>query len=132
MPSFAKGSTTEVTMWTSRKTTTSSDRLRCNDCTTNLGHAAVLWRIEVSRPTTTVALSSRSAVYPLARVAYQSGVGPSAAAINALTGSGAAGHRGRGSAVGRLGELPGAAQAGLDGTGSGDAGVVSRRRSRWC
>ena len=50
-------------------------------------------RIDVTSPTTTVALSSSSAVYPLARVAYHIGVGPRAAAITGNAGSGPARHR---------------------------------------
>ena len=60
--SFAKGSMTDVTMWISRKTTTSSDRLRWIDWTTNLGQSRVLCRDEVSRPSTTVALRRTRAV----------------------------------------------------------------------
>src|SRR5580704_9669463 len=88
--SFANGSITDVRMWMIRNTPTSSERLRCNDWTTNRGQSRRVSREEVSTPSTTLALSSRSAVYPLARVAYHIGVGPARAASNGRLRSGSA------------------------------------------
>src|SRR5580704_3763542 len=127
--SFANGSITDVRMWMIRNTPTSSERLRCNDWTTNRGQSRRVSREEVSTPSTTLALSSRSAVYPLACVAYHIGVGPARAASNGRARSGSAGYRYRCPAICVLRLLDRRAETGLRGAAIvGGPGLCRWRR----
>src|ERR1019366_373119 len=122
---FAKGSTTDVTMWMTRKTPTSNERLRCKDWTTNLGQSLRASRDDERTPSTRLALSRTSAVYPLARVAYHIGVGPASAASIGRGRSGSAGDGYGCSTVPVLGRQDRRAESGL-----GDAAAIGEARLR--
>src|ERR1700736_1119288 len=70
----------DVAMWMSRKRRAKRETLRCSDWERKRGHRGDVQRTLVTSPSATDAVSSTSAVNPLPRVAYQNGVGPSAAA----------------------------------------------------
>ncbi len=53
----AKGSATDVMMWMARKTSASSERLRCSAWVRNRGHSRVSQRIAVTMPRTRIAVS---------------------------------------------------------------------------
>src|SRR5512135_3928983 len=82
---------------------TSSDMLRCRPTVTNRGQFGRANRTDVSSPSTTLAVIRRSAMMPVARVVYQSGLvevtttalgcGAAATAVSAITAAPAAAWR---------------------------------------
>src|SRR5215469_14886478 len=75
-PIGAYGSRTVVTTCTATNATASSEMLRCSWAVNSRGHVGVANRAVPATPSTTVAVSSTSAITPVARVAYHSGLGP--------------------------------------------------------
>src|SRR5450755_491063 len=114
----------DVTMWRARKTTTSSERLRCSDCTAKRGQSGRLWRDDVRRPRMTEALSRTSAVSPLARVADHMGVGPAVADSTGKARSGAAGNDDRSPWVAVLRSRNRSGQRGLRAAGDADGAWI--------
>ena len=99
----ANGSVIVVSTCSPVNVIVSRDRLRCRETVTNRGQAGLANRTEVTMPSTTVPVSSTSAMSPVARVANQSGLvavataalGITAAGSGAAAGGGAAARGGR-------------------------------------
>ena len=92
----AKRSATEVMMCSPRKTTTSSEALRCSRSTTNRGHPSARQRRTSTMPSATLIVSSNRLTAPVPRLRYHMALPLAlAAAITRAPPRGASRRRGR-------------------------------------
>src|SRR5580692_2982918 len=82
-------SSTVVSTCTTTNATTSSERFRCRPAVMTRGQRGEDSRETPAMPSATVAVSSSSAITPVARVAYQSGLGPDVPASRCAGGTAA-------------------------------------------